>query len=404
MTAIRSRRTLALTALLAGCVAALTAAPAARADHPEAITTPVTDVAGVLTAADEERVAARLVAYRAATGVQLAVVIVDSTGEPIDDWTNRVFREWGGGSKERNDGALFVLAIADRANRLEVGYGLEGHISDGMALDMLVDLRPLLREERYADASIQLIDAVWAATADITPAAPIGLPLSRSPWFFLGMMLVALAGGAAWLVRLEGATAADAAGADRSGKGSAKARKRAKRLRSTLEVLALFVVAPVLVMVLAHPGMRAPFPWFLAWESWVMIGVIGAALWMHMPIGRWFWLIPSAAGIGAMVYSLFEGLSVPAAKLALSTGGMVAGPEDVYAYGLGALVGVAFWAGIVAGAGTPSSGSSSGSSYRSSSSSSSYSSSSYSSSSSSSSSSWSGGGGSSGGGGASSSW
>lgn len=427
MTAPRTRRALAhpVVALLVFGVAWLAATPGAHAVHNVTITTPVTDLAGVLTPAEEERVAARLVAYREATGVQLAVVIVDSTDAPIDDWTNRVFRAWGGGSKERNDGALFVLAIDDRANRLEVGYGLEGHISDGMALDMLVDLRPLLREARYADASIQLIDAVWAATDDITPAAPIGAPLSRSPWFYLGMMLVALAGGATWLARLDAASRR-AAHAKRQAKQQKKKKKKkgfaavvpdlpgveeaavrasAQRLRTIFETLALFVVAPVLVMILAHPGMGAPFAWFVAWMCWVLIGLIGVALWQHMPIGRWFWLIPSAAGVGALVYALFQGAGAPDPAVAHATGNLITLPEEVYGYALVALATTGFWAGLVAGAGAPSSGgSSSGSSYRSSSSSYSSSSSSSWSSSSSSSSSWSGGGGSSGGGGASSSW
>jgi len=420
VTPTRTRRALTRAALLAACVAWLAPAPAARATDVADVTiaTPVTDIANVLSPADEERVAARLVAYREATGVQLAVVLVDSTGAvPSDDWANALFRRWGGGTKERNDGALFVLAISDRANRLELGYGLEGHISDAMALDMLVDLRPLLREGRYADASLQLIDAVWAATADIAPVAPIGLPLARSPWFFLGMMIVALAGGAAWLVRLVkapgGAAHAAARGKQHKKTGfaagvpdivpvaDAVAHKRAKRLRTLLEVVSIFVIAPALVAVLAHPGMRAPFPWFLAWESWALLGVLGAGIWLAMPIARWIWLIPSAAGVGFIVYCLFGGLSVPAMHVALSAGGVIGGPEDVYTYGLGALGAIGFWGLMVTSAASPGSGGSSASSYRSSSSSSS---SSHSSASSSSRSSWSGGGGSSGGGGASSSW
>ena len=415
-------RTLALTALFVGCVAGVGPAHAYDSTSAEDVTiaTPVTDLADVLSAADEERVAARLVAYREATGVQLAVLLVGSIDAPIDDWAHQVFQRWGGGSRERNDGALFVLAIADRANRLELGYGVEGHITDGMALDMLVALRPLLREGRYADAALQLIDAVWAATADITPAAPIGLPLSRSPWFMLGMMLVAFAGGARWVARIAAAvtepqlaargqppfpapeTKRGAAAPDPAEVAAALALKRRRRLRNVIEVLALYAVAPALVMVLAHPGMRAPFPWLVAWESWVFIGVMGGTMWVSYPVRRWFWFVPGAAGFGALVYFLFAGLSLPAAQISLSVGGVVAGPGEVYTYGLLALVCAGFWTLTLMGAtSTRGGGSSRGSSssYRSSSSSSSGGSSSRSSSSS-----WSGGGGSSGGGGASSSW
>src|SRR5690606_8884874 len=107
---------------------------------------PVVDLAGVIDPAQEEVVAERLVRHREATGVQMAVLVVQSTAPlEVSDYAQAVFEDWGGGSAERDDGALFVLAIGDRRNRLHLGYGLEPLVSDAASQEMLDDLRPSLR-------------------------------------------------------------------------------------------------------------------------------------------------------------------------------------------------------------------------------------------------------------------
>src|SRR3954452_16965968 len=59
-----------------------------------------------------------------ATGAQIALVTIPSLeGEPIEDVANTIFRAWGVGQKGKNEGILLLLAINDRRNRLEVGYG-----------------------------------------------------------------------------------------------------------------------------------------------------------------------------------------------------------------------------------------------------------------------------------------
>ena len=189
--------------LLAALVLTLGAAPAARADtyHPT-LSQPVTDLGGYLTPAERETVSANLVAYRQATGIQLAVLLVPTTGaEGIEDYAQAVFDLWGGGSKERNDGALFVLAVSDRRSRLQLGYGLEVYLSDGEALLLLDELRPALRDARYADATNQLIEGLWHATADVKPGESIAPSLPRTPWFLWLVLILAAGWGYWWRVR-----------------------------------------------------------------------------------------------------------------------------------------------------------------------------------------------------------
>ena len=69
-----------------------------------------------------------------ATGVQMAFVTLRSLeGEPLEDFTNDLYRSWGVGQKGKDEGLLLLLVVRDRRSRLEIGRGLEEHIPDGMA-------------------------------------------------------------------------------------------------------------------------------------------------------------------------------------------------------------------------------------------------------------------------------
>lgn len=87
------------------------------------------------------------------TGAEIAIVLLPTLdGEPIEDVANSLYRRWGIGSKQKNEGVLFLLAVRDRKTRLEVGYGLEGVFPDGFAGGLLREVRPLLRENKYGPA------------------------------------------------------------------------------------------------------------------------------------------------------------------------------------------------------------------------------------------------------------
>jgi uncharacterized protein len=67
-----------------------------------------------------------------ATTAQVAVLTVQTTGEqPIQEFANAAFREYGIGQQKTNNGVLLVLAMEDRKIWVEVGYGLEGRLPDG---------------------------------------------------------------------------------------------------------------------------------------------------------------------------------------------------------------------------------------------------------------------------------
>lgn len=107
----------------------------------------VHDFARLLLPEEEARITAVGRSLEAKTGAQLVAVTVESTGgRSIDDYALRLFRAWGIGQKGKNNG---VLLLVNRENlfagrpgkvRIEVGYGLEGVIPDGVAGRILDDV------------------------------------------------------------------------------------------------------------------------------------------------------------------------------------------------------------------------------------------------------------------------
>ncbi|WP_448375161.1 TPM domain-containing protein [Fervidobacterium sp.] len=68
------------------------------------------------------------------TTAQVTAVVVKSLeGLSIEEYAVELFRKWGIGQKDKDNGVLLLVAIADREMRIEVGYGLEGAIPDGKA-------------------------------------------------------------------------------------------------------------------------------------------------------------------------------------------------------------------------------------------------------------------------------
>lgn len=141
-----------------------------------AITRPVTDEAGVLSSDAVAAIETRLRAHREAGHAQIALLIVRTMhGVPIPDYAMRAAEAWGGGSRARDDGVLFVLAIADRDMRIEVGYGLESAIPDSAALRILDGLVEPMRAGRFDAAAWMVSDALIARTGGASAPIPAAL-------------------------------------------------------------------------------------------------------------------------------------------------------------------------------------------------------------------------------------
>lgn len=106
-----------------------------------ALTSHVTDQAGLLTAAQRQQLEQTLSDFEAAKGSQIAVLIVASTQpEAIEEYGIRVATAWKLGRKGIDDGVLLLIAKDDRKMRIEVGYGLEGVIPDAVAKRVIAEV------------------------------------------------------------------------------------------------------------------------------------------------------------------------------------------------------------------------------------------------------------------------
>ena len=122
-----------LAILLAGLALAEVAIPPLRAR--------VTDLTNTLTAEQRQTLEQQLAAFEARHGSQIAVLIVPTTEpEAIEQYGIRVAENWKLGRKGIDDGVLFLVALADRALRIEVGYGLEGAIPDAVAKRVIAEI------------------------------------------------------------------------------------------------------------------------------------------------------------------------------------------------------------------------------------------------------------------------
>ena len=109
------------------------AAPAEAQTFPK-LAGRVTDAAEVIPDDVEARLTQKLEALEQQSQRQLVVATIpDLQGHEISDYGYRLGREWGIGDKERNDGALLIVAPSERKVRIEVGYGLEPVLTDGLS-------------------------------------------------------------------------------------------------------------------------------------------------------------------------------------------------------------------------------------------------------------------------------
>src|SRR6478735_7935442 len=94
----------------------------------------VVDDAGVLDPSTKAAIERKLAAFEAKTTGQLVVVTLKSLqGTSIDDYGYQLGRHWGIGQKGKNSGVMLIVVPSERRVRIEVGYGLEGQLTDAVS-------------------------------------------------------------------------------------------------------------------------------------------------------------------------------------------------------------------------------------------------------------------------------
>ncbi len=101
----------------------------------------VNDHAGLLSEREKAGLEALLRRFEAETTAQVVLLIIPSLeGDSLEDFSMRVAESWKVGQKGRDNGVIFLVAVGDRKARIEVGYGLEGALTDAQSGRILRNL------------------------------------------------------------------------------------------------------------------------------------------------------------------------------------------------------------------------------------------------------------------------
>ena len=142
-----------------------------------ALTAPVVDRTGTLSDDQRRQLDERLLAFEKQKGSQIAVLLVPTVRpESIAAYSLRVVEKWKLGRRGVDDGALLLIAKNDREMRIEVGYGLEGALSDAVAKRIIEErITPRFRSGDFYGG----IDAGVSAMVGVVAGEPLPIPPPR---------------------------------------------------------------------------------------------------------------------------------------------------------------------------------------------------------------------------------
>ncbi|MGZ3763638.1 MAG: TPM domain-containing protein [Mucilaginibacter sp.] len=118
---------------------------------PPRSSTLVTDFTNTLSGAEKQQLEQKLDAYNDSTSTQIAVVIMKSVGDyDINDYGQKLGRNWGIGQKGKNNGILVLVAIGDRKVTIQTGLGTEGAVPDIITHQIIQnDFQPNFKAGNY---------------------------------------------------------------------------------------------------------------------------------------------------------------------------------------------------------------------------------------------------------------
>ena len=157
----------------------------------------VNDFAEILDAFNRSALEQRLQDVETKTTSEIAVAIVKSLdGMSNEEYANRLFKEWGIGQADKDNGVLVVVAPNEREMRIEVGYGLEGVLPDGLAGELSdQQFLPRFRANDYVGgivAGVNRIADIVEKNQVLTPEELARLNTPKPQWPmvpFLGLFV-----------------------------------------------------------------------------------------------------------------------------------------------------------------------------------------------------------------------
>jgi uncharacterized protein len=164
----------------------------------------VNDLAGVISPETELKIEHFLRGFESSDSTQLVVLTIDSLeGEALEEYSLKVVESWKIGQKEKDNGALLLIAKQEREMRIEVGYGLEGKLTDLLA-GRIIDneIKPRFQAGDFDGGVIAGVASMAEAVrGEYQGTGRVGQKKKRNPLgslallLFLGPGLMLLGGG-----------------------------------------------------------------------------------------------------------------------------------------------------------------------------------------------------------------
>lgn len=130
----------------------------------------VVDDADILSSDTRAELNSMLSQQEQQTGDQIVVVTLKSLqGYPIEEYGYQLGRHWGIGQKGKDNGVLLIIVPSEREARIEVGYGLEGQLTDAQSKLIIAEiLAPAFKLHEYdrgvLDATSAILKTIGGAT------------------------------------------------------------------------------------------------------------------------------------------------------------------------------------------------------------------------------------------------
>jgi len=159
-----------------------------------ALTGRVVDEAGILSPAARAELDAQLAAHEKATTNQVVVVTLKSLqGDDIADYGYQLGRHWGIGQKGKNNGVLLIVAPNERKLRIEVGYGLEGVLTDAESRIIIERvIKPYFKQGDYDQGIRAGVNAILAALGGEFQAPPPPATAASDGQGMYGLLIMGL--------------------------------------------------------------------------------------------------------------------------------------------------------------------------------------------------------------------
>jgi uncharacterized protein len=180
-------------------VALFAIAPAFAVNFP-ALTGRVVDQANIIQPDTRAAIEQRSADLEEKSGIQLVVATVNSLeGQEIEPYANELFRKWALGEKKKNNGVLLLVAPNERRVRIEVGYGLEGTLTDALSKVIISNaMTPRFKAGNFSEGiSRGVDDIITVLTTDASewqkrPSLRLDYqqPVDPANWILVAALLV----------------------------------------------------------------------------------------------------------------------------------------------------------------------------------------------------------------------